>query len=397
MNGRRFRAERTNPEGPSSRQLQELLVSVTSASPRLDETAQPFSSQVVAAISGLFAVVHEPLAMLSAGGSVLLANQPFLSFVGAADAPGANVSWQGFRSHLFSAFGTHEVWERLESQRHQAYGRQTFRAVQRWPEVREVVIDAAASVFGPHVGGLAISFRDVGTFHSADRFSTEILEALGLALSSPLTTLLGFAELLLQDGQVPLTQEQQEYLSIIRDNAKLEASLVTELLELCRLRVGKVDLHISQVDLPWLVAMSVDDVEHNLQVSQHDDVLIDLPEHLPQVMVDPELARGVLASLVLRAQRRNPPDQPVRITGNVSQRFVNVEVQDFGACLSPSQQERLMQLPYALPQSTDIAEYREGLMLAKVYATVALLGGEVRVTANFDAGSILSVGLPIAS
>ena len=54
-----------------------------------------------------------------------------------------------------------------------------------------------------------------------------------------------------------------------------------------------------------------------------------------------------------------------------------------------------MQLPYTLPQSPDIAEYQEGLMLAKAQAMTALLGGELRVTTGFNAGSVLSVGLPI--
>ena len=393
MDGRRFHAEVANPGRSSSRQIQEPSVTVSPT--RLSDTAQPLSSQVVAAVSALFDVVHEPLAMLSADGSVLLANHLLLSFVGAPSTQGTIVSWQSFRSHLFNAFGTHEVWERLESQLHQAYGRQTFRAAQRWPEVREVVIDATPSVLGAHFGGLAISFQDTGALRSVDHFSTEVLEALGVALSSPLTTLVGFAELLLQDGQVPLTPEQYEYLSVIRDNAKLEASLVAELLELGRLRMGRVDLHVSQVEVPWLVAMSVGDVEHNLQVPLGNTVVIDLPERLPQVVVDPELARSVLASLVLRAQRRNPPDRSVHITGNVSHRFVNVEVQDFGTRLSPAQQGRLMQLPYTLPQSPDIAEYQEGLMLAKAQAMTALLGGELRVTTGFNAGSVLSVGLPI--
>ncbi|MCL4509348.1 MAG: hypothetical protein M1296_07470 [Chloroflexi bacterium] len=363
---------------------------------RVNDVAQPLSSQVIAAVSALFDVVREPLAMLSADGSVLLASPPLLSLVGAPASLGSVLSWPGFRSYLFSAFGSGEAWERLNAQLHQAYGRQSFRVIQHWPETREVVVDATPSVLGGHFGGLAIAFQDVSGLHSVDQFSTQVLEALSSALASPLSTLLGFAELLLQDANAELTPEQHEYLSVIRDNAHLEATLVSQLLELGRIRTGNTDLHVTSVEVPWLIDGSIANITETLRQHQ-TEVHVELPPQLPEVAVDPELAKGVIGSLLLRAQRRNPPGQPIEVSGNVSRRFVNLEVQDFGPRMTPAQQGRLMRLPYVLPQATDLAEYQEELNLAKAQATTAVLGGELRISSGFNTGSILSLGLPIAS
>ncbi|MFH8591502.1 universal stress protein [Streptomyces rimosus] len=86
------------------------------------------------------------------------------------------------------------------------------------------------------------------------------------------------------------------------------ARLVTDLIDLDRLRAGALDTHLRPVDLDDVVAAVVDD----LGPGGHD-LAIALPEELPDPVADAALLTRVLTRLTAYALRRSPPERPPAI------------------------------------------------------------------------------------
>jgi len=215
-------------------------------------------------------------------------------------------------------------------------------------------------------------------------------------LRTPLNAIIGFTGTMLMRLPGPLTAEQEQQLKTIQSSAKHLLSLINDMLDLTKIESGKVTLQFEPVVLQSVVAEVVETL-HSLAEDKGLDLQTSLPEGAVVVMTDLRAVRQILINLAnnaikytekghVRVELRRPPDAP---------EVIEVAVIDTGMGIKPEHQERLFQAFETLDPSNTRRYEGAGLGLYLSQKLAVLLGGRVRFTSEFGAGSVFTLSLPM--
>ena len=157
-----------------------------------------------------------------------------------------------------------------------------------------------------------------------NRIRTALLAAVSHDLRTPLAAIKAAVTSLRSDDVEWSEEDQAELLEGIEDGADRLDHLVGNLLDMSRLQTGTVTPLIREIDLDEVVPMALGGVPE-------DSVVLDIPETLPMVAVDPGLLERAVANIVENAVKYSPPAS--RVTGRrqrASADRVEVRVADRG-------------------------------------------------------------------
>ncbi len=203
---------------------------------------------------------------------------------------------------------------------------------------------------------------------------------------TPLHSILGFSELLLEDAP---TAEDREYAQNIQQSGRHLLNLVNDLLDLSRIQAGHLELDRSLVDLGLAVNSACDSLR---TLAQARGVCLEVPPtSLGELRVDPVRLHQILLNLLSNAVKFTPPGGTVRVEVARVPRAVRLSVCDTGVGISPEDQARIFQ-PYV--RAGTRLEPGAGLGLAIVRLLVEAHGGHVEVESQLGRGSCFSVILP---
>jgi two-component system sensor histidine kinase KdpD len=218
-----------------------------------------------------------------------------------------------------------------------------------------------------------------------DALRTGLLKAVSHDLRTPLATIEANVSSLLQTDVVWTLNEQHGFLVSVDREVHRLTRLVTNLLDAGRLEANLVTPRMLHVALDDLVASALETID------THGRVLdIDLPDDLPLIETDPDLAERVIANVVSNACRFGPPDQPIRINGGATGHGFELLVIDRGPGIPEKKRAAIM----ASFQDLNDERSGAGLGLSVAAGFMTLLGGELR----FDdtPGGGLTVALELA-
>ncbi|HLH72243.1 MAG TPA: ATP-binding protein, partial [Chloroflexota bacterium] len=243
--------------------------------------------------------------------------------------------------------------------------------------------------------GVVTVLHDATSEHESERLKNEFLSVVSHELQTPLTAIVGAADILLDDDQGRLTSEQSRFLTTIRRNGDRLIGLVNDLLDVTRLESGRVELDRQPVDLAPLIRTSVRALS-NLFDQKGQSVLLDLPEGVPPVLGDRRRIEQILSNLLANAGQYTPAKGEIRVSLVRSGDDAVVSVTDNGPGLSPADQVRVFDKFYRGSNAVARRERGSGLGLAIVRSLVELHNGRVWVESTPGRGACFSVSLPIA-
>ena len=211
----------------------------------------------------------------------------------------------------------------------------------------------------------------------ASRLKDEFLAIVSHELRTPLSAILGWSQLLL----VPKIAEAelQRGLETIRRNARSQAQIIDDLLDMSRIITGKIRLDIRTVDLPQILEKALDSVR---PAAMAKGVRIETLIHpsLPPAKGDPGRLQQILWNLFSNAIRFTPQGGTVQVASERVGSHLEVTVSDTGEGIDPEF------LPYVFDRfrqqdgSTARAHGGLGLGLSIVKNLVELHGGEIRAS-----------------
>ncbi|HEX4124531.1 MAG TPA: CHASE domain-containing protein [Tepidisphaeraceae bacterium] len=228
---------------------------------------------------------------------------------------------------------------------------------------------------------------------TANRTKDDFLATLSHELRTPLNAILGWAQLLELGGD---PDELQHGLKTIERNARVQAQLVEDLLDLSRITSGKLRLDIKPIDPAAVVAAALDSVAPSADAKQ---ITIDpqLDSHAGSIRGDADRLQQVIWNLLSNAIKFTPPG------GNVTARLFRagnsavIEISDSGQGIEP---EFLPHVFERLRQADSTSTRRHGglgLGLAIVRHLVEAHGGTVEAkSAGAGRGATFRVALPLA-
>ncbi|MDB4994856.1 MAG: phoR4 [Myxococcaceae bacterium] len=228
---------------------------------------------------------------------------------------------------------------------------------------------------------------------AAHKAKDEFLATLSHELRTPLNAMLGWTQLL-RAGDL----EESEFdraLETIERNAKAQAQLIADLLDVSRIVTGKLHLNVGKVQLPSLIEAAIDAVRLTADAKKIT-LETSLDPFTRDVKGDPNRLLQVLGNLLNNALKFTPANGTVRIELHEDAERARVTVSDTGQGISAEF------LPYVFDRfrQADSTSTRTqgglGLGLAIVSHLVQLHGGTVEVSSpGKDKGSTFTVELPI--
>ena len=139
----------------------------------------------------------------------------------------------------------------------------------------------------------------------ANRLKTEFVTVVTHELRSPLTSIAGYLDLLLEEEGREGAEAREAYLQIVKRNADRLLELINDLLDIARLEAGKLELKRLPLDLEGLIREVSGALRPQIEgKGQH--LHLDLAAPLPVVTGDPERLTQILLNLVSNAHKYTP-------------------------------------------------------------------------------------------
>ena len=220
-----------------------------------------------------------------------------------------------------------------------------------------------------------------------DRF----LAMLSHELRTPLSPVL-HATTLLDEQFCP--EPMRSTIATIRRNVQLEARLIDDLLDLARIRNGKLQLHVEPVDAHDLLHRAVEICESDIQ-TRNIHLTLDLQATHPLIEADPARIQQIFWNLISNSVKYTPEEGAItlRTVDDEDGKTMRVEVTDTGIGLEPARLESIFD---AFEQAHRGRSGGLGLGLAICRALVTLHGGRIEArSAGSGTGSTFTVTLPV--
>lgn len=231
-----------------------------------------------------------------------------------------------------------------------------------------------------------------------DQAKSTFISVAAHELRTPLASVAGYIEMLLDGDAGPLNQKQGEYLRIVESSARRLLQLTRDLLDVARLESGRFELVLQPVDLTALVAGVVAEQRPQLEAREQAIELV-ADAALPLALVDRGRTVQVVANLIGNASKFSPPAAPIRVLLAVDEQepgFLRLTVQDEGPGIPLEEQERLFR-PFSRGVSgLEGGQQGSGLGLYIARSLVELHGGRISVRSERGSGSAFSITLPAA-
>jgi signal transduction histidine kinase len=227
----------------------------------------------------------------------------------------------------------------------------------------------------------------------ADQARSENISMIAHELRSPVTSVSGFAKLLLKGNLGSLTGEQTEFCSIIQKNASNIERLISDLLDLTKLELGKLEMHYEFIACQDLVREAVFSIQGNIPREQRR-IRLHLPEEVWHVRGDRLRLLQVLNNLLSNALKYSPPESPIDVNCRVEGGEVIFEVEDRGHPLNEEQQIKIFEKFYRIKNMATNHPAGSGLGLAIAQITVSNHGGRIWVRNAEEAGNVFCFSLP---
>ncbi|MBI4310792.1 MAG: HAMP domain-containing protein [Chloroflexi bacterium] len=236
--------------------------------------------------------------------------------------------------------------------------------------------------------------RDVSEERDLERRRDAFVSVASHEMRTPLTTIVGFAELL-RDREPPPDTRVAWLDHMIADGNRL-AAIVDDMLNVSRIQSGRITVNLQPLSLTDVAERVVAIIQPT--ITNHT-LLVRIPPMLPLVSADEEKLLQVLINLVSNAVKYSPKGGEVAITAAIepSQREVIVSVADQGMGISREDQARLFTsfTRIRTPETQGIRGTGLGLYIVK--GLVELMQGRIWLESNLGKGSVFSFSLPIAS
>jgi signal transduction histidine kinase len=241
------------------------------------------------------------------------------------------------------------------------------------------------------IAELTIAFnRMAAGLRELDALKQQLFSAITHDLRTPLTVILWSAERL---GKAPpggIGERQESLIENIRMNTSRVLGLVNQLLDLGKLRTGKLRLDLDPTDVPSLIQEAVDEIrpwaeDRGLRLD------IAVSDSIPKLLLDAPRIHQVLVNLLSNAVKFSHAAGIVSLTAEVADRHLLVKVSDTGLGI-PADLQRTVFDRY---EQAHEGRGGTGLGLAIVKSFVLAHGGRVWVDSEEGNGSCFAFTLPL--
>jgi len=224
-----------------------------------------------------------------------------------------------------------------------------------------------------------------------DHLKTIFIASMSHELRSPLTLIIGFTDIILQEVSGEINQEQRRQFTLVKKNASHLLDLISDVLDVNKIESGKAEMVIEEFDLSALSR----EVKDNFTVVADKKGLALSLESPPTLLLESDRRRTkqILVNLLSNALKFTDRGE-IKIKVIPKDQTVEVSVKDTGTGIKKEDRDKLF---HSFSQITNQGRIEEGtglgLYLSKKNAH--LLGGDIMFGSEFGKGSVFTLTLPL--
>lgn len=228
----------------------------------------------------------------------------------------------------------------------------------------------------------------------ADRLRSRFLSHVSHELKTPLTSIKGFLQNLLDGLTGPLNEKQQRYLARMLENAERLIRMIEDLLDRTRIQSGRLDLVPGEIDVGNCVADAVEQLRLLAQAKRQTLEAVVPPAPL-MVWADRDRLIQIVTNLVQNAVKFTPEGGSITVTVRPeSQALAGVSVRDTGPGIPHEFLDQIFD-PFFRVKESRSGTRGLGLGLSIVRTLVELQGGTISARSGLGQGAEFSFTIPL--
>ena len=240
---------------------------------------------------------------------------------------------------------------------------------------------------------LAFQLDMLDRMEELSRAKSDFVSKVSHELRSPLTSVIGYVELLLDGGPGISDEEQHRMLAIIERNSLRLLALIEDLLTMSRVEAGIFEVKIGPVDLSDVIERIRETILPALAAAEVE-LAVDVGPNLT-LLGDSEQLERALLNLVSNAVKFNAPRGRVEITARTDGDEIVIDVHDNGSGIPADEQDQLFTRFFRSARAKEQEISGTGLGLFIVKQIVELHNGVISVVSS-PTDTRFTMRLPIA-
>ena len=226
----------------------------------------------------------------------------------------------------------------------------------------------------------------------SERTKNELITNVAHDLRTPLTSIIGYLELL--SGPASLTPEmEKKYLQITYTKAKRLEKLIEDLFGFTKLNYGKVSMKVSKVDIVKLLSQLLEEFYPNFM---DKNLAYELQSNVPAKIItaDGNLLARLFDNLINNAIKYGAEGKKIEVKIHAAETIVTVSVTNYGYVIPKEELPLLFEKFYRVEQSRSTNTGGTGLGLAIAKNIVDMHGGTIGVASDLN-GTVFTVRLQV--
>ena len=229
----------------------------------------------------------------------------------------------------------------------------------------------------------------------ASRAKDEFIATVSHELRTPMTSILGWTRMLI-NGQLP-AESQQKALQTIDRNARAQAQLIEDLLDISRIVSGKLRVEIKSIDIGAVISAAVEAVRPAAEAKRIRIQTV-VSSGAGPILGDADRLQQVVWNLLSNAIRFTPPEGFVQINLQRVESQIELRVSDNGIGIKPEFLPHIFNRFTQADSSITRSHGGLGMGLAIVKSLVELHGGVVSASSPGEGqGAVFTIKLPMSA
>ncbi len=233
--------------------------------------------------------------------------------------------------------------------------------------------------------GVVVVFHDITEIYKAQKMRAEFVANVSHELKTPVTSVKGFAETLL-DGALEDPDMAKQFIQIIYQEADRLHRLINDLLDLSRIESKHIPLHKEPLNIVDIINSILEKMKPKIE-KEKQSIDLQIPDEAVFVMADQDRIEQVLINLIDNAIKYTENEGEIALTLEKQNHFVTISISDTGIGIPKEDLPRIFERFYRVDKGRSRRMGGTGLGLSIVKHIVEGHGGKVWVKSEVGKGT----------
>jgi signal transduction histidine kinase len=237
--------------------------------------------------------------------------------------------------------------------------------------------------------------KKIGDLEKVNQLKLEYVSHVSHELRTPLTSIKAYVEAITDHVDDPAFGEKKSFLGIVGKETERLIRVVNDILNVSNIEFGQRPLERRPIDVREIADQVANTIRPKLDEKKMKLEIL-LPEDLPKLDADRDLAVQVFINLIANAVKYSPEETTVRIRAKEEPVDIQISIEDEGIGIPAAARGRIFERYYRVKSDKSRMDDGIGLGLAIVKNIIERHGGTIRVESEENVGSKFTFTLPKA-